>query len=477
MSLPTAAYRWRGTWASGREYCNYDVVLSPATLLTYVLDNGFRHANSVADPSTDPLWKVLNPPPPSTYAITANTLSINESGLPVVFTLVTTYVPDGTQLYWENIESTTSVDFVENVNNGYLTVTSNTATLTLTIRADDLTEGTETIGIRISDAPGGTVLATSHSVTVNDTSVTRTWTITTTSFSSNKSTEVDTSADGSKILVVTGGNSSNNFLDVGRLYINSTSGTGGWSSPTVSPEFLNGGCVSRNGQFMYAGGHANVMVRSTNGGASWVNTGPGGIWNGFATSDDGQTAYAVGGYTNSNEFTNIYVTNNGGTTWAEKLRVPPQKRRRFLVVCSGDGVYALTGAISGGTLEKTSDSGATWVDVGPSLNWFSFACSASGQLMYASASGSLLYKSTDYGVTWSAIVVPQSFVDIDASDDGSVLVGISTTKFYVSQDGGLTWTDVYTNPGNVWTNVTCTANGALAYIASNNGPVYRAVYA
>jgi photosystem II stability/assembly factor-like uncharacterized protein len=174
---------------------------------------------------------------------------------------------------------------------------------------------------------------------------------------------------------------------------------------------------------------------------------------------------------------NIFVTNNGGTSWTERVRSPLQRRRRFLVVCSGDGVYALTGAVSGGTLEKTSDSGATWVDVGPSLAWNSFACSASGQLMYASTTTSSLYKSTDYGVTWSLISLPQTFIDIDASDDGNVLVGISTTKFYVSQDGGLTWTDVYTNPGNVWTNVTCTANGALAYIASNNGPVYRAVYA
>jgi hypothetical protein len=309
-----------------------------------------------------------------------------------------------------------------------------------------------------------------YSITSNN------WSSESTSFSSAKTTEVDTSADGSKVLAVTGGNSTNNFLDTGRVYVNSTSGTGTWASPNVTPEFLNGGCVSRNGTFMYAGGHANVMVRSTNGGASWVTTGPGGIWNGFATSDNGQVAYAVGGYTNTNEYMNIYVTTNGGTTWTEKLRNPLEKRRRFLVVCSGDGVYALTGAVSGGTLEKTSDSGATWTDVGPSLAWNSFACSASGQTMYATTTGTALYKSTDYGVSWVAISLPATFIDIDSSDDGNILVGISTTKFYVSRNAGVTWSDIYTNPGTVWTNVTCSANGNIAYIAPNSGPIYKLTY-
>jgi hypothetical protein len=96
--------------------------------------------------------------------------SINE-GSSGTFNLDTTNISNGTTLYWSiNHITTGGVDF--SATSGSFTINSNTGSFNITTIADSLTEGSETFTVSIlTGSPTGTIVATSNSVTVNDTSI------------------------------------------------------------------------------------------------------------------------------------------------------------------------------------------------------------------------------------------------------------------------------------------------------------------
>jgi len=94
--------------------------------------------------------------------------SINE-GSSGTFNVVTNNVADSTTLYWTI--ATNSGDF--STINGSFTITSNAGSFSVTPTADLTTEGAETFTVSIRTVSiTGTVVATSSSVTINDTSLT-----------------------------------------------------------------------------------------------------------------------------------------------------------------------------------------------------------------------------------------------------------------------------------------------------------------
>ena len=104
------------------------------------------------------------------YTISPNLTSVNE-GSAVIWTITTTNLPNGTILYWTNGGTTNASDFTDNSNSGTITINGNTGTLTRSLNNDTATEGTETIIIRLHTiSTSGTIVATSSTVTVNDTS-------------------------------------------------------------------------------------------------------------------------------------------------------------------------------------------------------------------------------------------------------------------------------------------------------------------
>ena len=109
--------------------------------------------------------------------------SVNE-GSALVCTVTTTNVADSTTLYWTTSHtSTTDADFT--ANNGSFTINSNSGTFNVTPSADATTEGAETFTVQIrTGSVSGTIVATLPSVTVNDTSLTPTY-----SFSSASSVD------------------------------------------------------------------------------------------------------------------------------------------------------------------------------------------------------------------------------------------------------------------------------------------------
>jgi hypothetical protein len=102
-----------------------------------------------------------------TYSLSASVSSVNEPGV-VPFNVTTANVSDGTTLYWTT--ETATLDFISN--SGTVIINSNAGTFNIGIIADNLTEGTETFRVRLrTGSISGTIVASSGSVSINDTSV------------------------------------------------------------------------------------------------------------------------------------------------------------------------------------------------------------------------------------------------------------------------------------------------------------------
>ena len=114
----------------------------------------------------------LGPPPPS-YSVVPRLSSVNEGGgLGTVFDIITTNVANGTTLYYTVTGSVTGADFTSgSLPSGSFTINSDAGTVSFDLQADTLTEGSENYALQIrTESITGTVVATSNTVTINDTS-------------------------------------------------------------------------------------------------------------------------------------------------------------------------------------------------------------------------------------------------------------------------------------------------------------------
>lgn len=104
-------------------------------------------------------------PPVATYAVASTAGSINE-GSSIGFNVTTTLVSDGTLLYYS---LSNAGDFATST--GTFTINSNAGSFSVTPTADTTTEGSETFAASVrTGSVGGPIVATSASVTINDTS-------------------------------------------------------------------------------------------------------------------------------------------------------------------------------------------------------------------------------------------------------------------------------------------------------------------
>lgn len=106
-----------------------------------------------------------------TYTITPNITAVNEGGT-VTYTIRTTYVNNGTTLYWTTSGGAVAADFADNAVDGSVTIMGQKATFTRVLAGDLTTEGVEGFQIRVrTDSINGTVVASAANVDINDTSV------------------------------------------------------------------------------------------------------------------------------------------------------------------------------------------------------------------------------------------------------------------------------------------------------------------
>lgn len=116
---------------------------------------------------------------PPEYDTVASTRNATEGNVTIRFRVNTKYVPNGTQLYWSlydgGIAAATASDFTQNIDNGSISISSNTGYFDLTTKADSLTEGPEMIYVKImTGSVNGTLVAYFDVVDLSDTSLTPT---------------------------------------------------------------------------------------------------------------------------------------------------------------------------------------------------------------------------------------------------------------------------------------------------------------
>jgi hypothetical protein len=105
----------------------------------------------------------------ASYSISPSVSSVNEGG--TVTWTVTAY-NSATTLYWTNGGTTVGADFTDSANSGSFSLSGTSGSISRTLTNDVTTEGSETIIMQVrTGSTAGPIVATSTTVTVNDTSV------------------------------------------------------------------------------------------------------------------------------------------------------------------------------------------------------------------------------------------------------------------------------------------------------------------
>jgi len=150
----------------------------------------------------------------------------------VTFDITTFNVANGTTLYWTLAGTTSSVDFIGDITSGSVTISSGVASISITLKEDQLTEGTEYVHLQLrTGSVSGPIVAESNFVNINDTSLTRTYSVTPVSESvdegSSLTLNVTTSnvPDGTTLYWTINSNTSDFSSSSGNFNINSNTGS------------------------------------------------------------------------------------------------------------------------------------------------------------------------------------------------------------------------------------------------------------
>ena len=280
---------------------------------------------------------------------------------------------------------------------------------------------------------------------------------------------------------------------------------------------------SSSGQFQYAVASANGQTEgaqnggvfhSTNYGYSFtkISSGlSGGYWNSVSVSSNGQFVTLVSGNksvidgstgsTGANG--SVYISNNGGITYAIVPSMSSQNNNYFSVAMSSSGQYQTIvafGPSSSGTSNSvtsnmftSSNYGNTWTIVpqaafnnngstgsspsSPTWDWRSVSMSASGQYQTAVASTSsipdYIYISNNYGVNWyykspSAATGTWSAVAVSSSGQYQLACYCDDTS---GDPGGLYFSQNY---GNNFQRLENSANNWYCCAISSSGQIQAA---
>jgi photosystem II stability/assembly factor-like uncharacterized protein len=267
-----------------------------------------------------------------------------------------------------------------------------------------------------------------------------------------------------------------------------------WGSPTPQGQQLN--AVAFAGATGYAVGDFGTVVKSIDGGATWTGL-PSGTTNpldvvqevspdvvvvggscSVRVSTDGGATFtslpinpsesfcdtdvasfsfqdAQHGYVELQDGTMLF-TDDGGQTVQAKTNAPVSggKATQVLFPSASTGFAVASHGTSGGVIERTTDSAASWTQVGSSshaLNGITFVDSTHA---FAVGDQGTLLGSTDAGATWSPLPLtlpagsgPFNLAHISCSGPMTCLISTQDGKELIrTTDGGMTGTIV--NPSN-----------------------------
>jgi len=206
---------------------------------------------------------------------------------------------------------------------------------------------------------------------------------------------------------------------------------------------------------LHANDPANAWVTGDRGEIAWTGDG-GAFWhrvfvdgfneleysniNGIAFLDDNLTGWACGVASQFyGDAAMISKSMDGGRTWQQQFFHPEAVFHDIVAIDPQTAIAAGTRYLYGGLIYRTTNGGATWTDVAPSLALFTsmdFVDEMRGWVC-----GGLIYRTDDGGVTWTQQYTPTYVLeDISFSDpQNGWSVGWFGTLLRTT-NGGATWT-------------------------------------
>ena len=180
----------------------------------------------------------------------------------------------------------------------------------------------------------------------------------------------------------------------------------------------------------YTSGYGGLIMKTTNGGTSWLRQTSGTSYNLFAVHFplDVQTGYVVGGDVSSNGC--ILKTTDGGATWNRISGLIDRLWSVHFPVDDQTG-YAVG---ENGFMCKTTNGGTSWASLprGPSFRFYCVRFPRDVQTGFATGSGGVIIKTTDGGTTWSMQTSGASFYSV-----ASVSFQRDATTGYAVGNGGV----------------------------------------
>src|SRR4029077_1906032 len=139
-------------------------------------------------------------------------------------------------------------------------------------------------------------------------------------------------------------------------------------------------------------------------------------------------------------------------------------------------IYA--GAMVGNAYFKSTDGGLTWSRRrfgSPAVYVIAVAVDPlSPNIVYAGTQNEGVFKSTDYGETWASVGSGLSgaitYLTVDPTKSGQLFAS-TATAFYLSEDGGKSWTSVLNMPA--WTITIDPNTPATVYATARTQGVFR----
>jgi photosystem II stability/assembly factor-like uncharacterized protein len=247
--------------------------------------------------------------------------------------------------------------------------------------------------------------------------------------------------------------------------------------------------ISADGALFAANSAAGVL-KSTDGGQSWIETG-------FPARDASslRTAHLVmadDGTLFGSSGTALARSSDGGETWSYLEGVPLGFEIASLGVSpnfAADGIVLVGGTYNTNQILRSADGGATWETVfdadslelkyASDLVAIAFSSGfAADERVYAWLQDGGLLRSDDAGLSWSLVAARDDYAQTMASapSEDRLYVGALYGHLLVSEDGGQSWLDLGQNiPGDrIWSESLAFGPGESLFLATDKG-VYRSL--
>jgi uncharacterized protein (TIGR03437 family) len=266
-----------------------------------------------------------------------------------------------------------------------------------------------------------------------------------------------------------------------------TNGGGVWTSADGGATWKSTGLA--NGMVLALDADSSgALYAGTNFAGAQVSHDHGASWTVLNTGVDRVNKFGYGIWIDPRNNLKILVGNetmwglawsqDGGATWSDAGQGFTSRGSRGVAFDPSDSQRIYAGATIGSGFFKSTDGGLTWSRRrfgSPAVYVIAVAVDPlSPNIVYAGTQNEGIFKSTDYADTWASVGSGLSgaitYLTTDPTKSGRLFAS-TATAFYLSEDGGQTWTNVLNMPA--WTVTIDTNMPTTVYATARTQGIFR----